>query len=80
MYKVLAIVVLVLSIIASYFIFSGGYDIGIIRSVGRSTLEEAYYQALGGVYRGFSLFVFAAGVFFSSVLYRFQEQVESKSL
>ncbi|MBP3546336.1 MAG: hypothetical protein J6K16_04295 [Alphaproteobacteria bacterium] len=71
MYKILAVIVFIISIIASYFIFKGGNYIGEIQSVGGRTLEEAYYNGLGLVYKGLSLFVLTTGIFFSSFLYRF---------
>lgn len=74
MYKVLATLVFIISIIAASFLFMGGKDIGMISSIGGRTLQEAYYYGLGFVYKGLSLFVLASGIFFSSVLYHFQKE------
>lgn len=74
MYKILAILVFIISVISAYFLFTGGKNIGVISSVGGRTLQEAYYYGLGFIYKGFSLFVLASGVFFSSVLYHFQKK------
>lgn len=72
MYKILAILVFIISVISAYFLL--GKNIGVISSVGGRTLQEAYYYGLGFIYKGFSLFVLASGVFFSSVLYHFQKK------
>ena len=73
MYKILATIVFILSVIASCFIYMGGNHIGEIRSIGGQSLQEAYYYGLGSVYKGLSFFVLTTGIFFSSFLYRFQK-------
>lgn len=67
-YWILAILVLILSLYASFKIGAAGAEIGSIRSVGGKTLEEAYYQELGNVYKGFSVMTSVIGIFFSAVL------------
>lgn len=69
-HNVLPVVILILSIIAAYLIFIGGNRIGEIRSVGGRTMEESYYQYLGLVYKGWSLFVLITGIFFSVMIKR----------
>lgn len=67
-FSVLAVVVLIMSFIAASKISSAGLEIMSIESVGGKTLEEAYYQGLGGIYSGYAIIVRTIGIFFASVL------------
>lgn len=69
-YLILAIAVLALSVYASFKINSAGNEIASIRSIGGRTLEEAYYEELGNIYKGFSAAILAAGTFFSATLFK----------
>ena len=64
----LALITVIMSFMAASNISNGGYQIMQIKSVGGQTLEEAYYQQLGGIYSGYAMFVRTCGIFFASVL------------
>lgn len=68
LFIIMSIVVLVMFFIAAGSVADGGHEIGLIRSVGGKTMEEAYYEELGKVYEGCAMALRAAGFFFSSVL------------
>ena len=65
---IIALLVLILAFVAASNIIKGGVEISSIQSVGGKTLEEAYYQELGTVYKGYAGIVRAFGIFMASVL------------
>ena len=49
-------------------IAASGAQIGLIESVGGRTLEEAYYQQMGGIYLGYATFVRTIGTALAGIL------------
>lgn len=64
----IAIIILILSFVAAGNVVSGGVNISEIESVGGKTLEEAYYQELGMVYKGYAGIIRCIGLFMAAVL------------
>lgn len=60
--------ILILSLVACFKIMGGAGDMSSLRSVGGTTVAEAYYNYCGAVYGGFALFVMAFGLFASGLL------------
>ena len=66
---VLGCVVLFLFFSAANQISESGFKIMNISSVGGTTLDEAYYFELGGIYEGYATISRAAGIFFGAILF-----------
>lgn len=65
---VVAVFVFLLTLIATIMMFVGAGGMSTLRSQAGNTIAEAYYHHCGDVYRGDALFVFASGLFMSSIL------------
>ena len=65
---IIGAVVLFMFFSAASKISESGLNIMNIQSVGGTTLEEAYYFELGGIYEGYATIARALGIFFGSAL------------
>ena len=65
---IMAAVVLILCILASNTIGTYAEEMASIRSVGGTSINEAYFQAHGHIYEGVSQLIIAIGLFMSSIL------------
>lgn len=65
---IMAAVVLILCIFASNTIGTYAEEMAYIRSVGGTSINEAYFQAHGHIYEGVSQLIIAIGLFMSSIL------------